>query len=172
MAHLTYVTDEGEHKLRLGEGIAVGRSVDNDLTLERDDSVSREHAAIRRSGGGYVVEDLGSQNGTYLERSGRRMRVTAPTELVDGDTIAIGDARLVYSAVETDNRADTQVVDQAVTQVLEGTRVGRVLPAVPPESTPATDGGRSGSRMLLLGASAFVGAAGAVLLAILLASLL
>ena len=64
------------------------------------------------------------------------------------------------------------MVDQAVTQVLEGTRVGRVLPAVPPESTPATDGGRSGSRMLLLGASAFVGAAGAVLLAILLASLL
>lgn len=172
MAHLTHVTDEGERTLALGETFTVGRSGDNDLTLEGDASVSREHAAIRRAEGGYVVEDLGSQNGTYVERSGSRMRVTAPTELADGDTIAIGDARLVYSAAGTDDPADTQVVDPQITQVPERTRVGQVLPVGVPEPTRAGGEGRSGSRMLLLCAAAFIGAVGAVVLAILVASVL
>lgn len=172
MAHLTHVTDDGERTLALGDSFTVGRSGDNDLTLEGDAAVSREHAAIRRAEGGYVVEDLGSQNGTYVERSGSRTRVTAPTELADGDTIAIGDARLVYSAAETDDPAATQVLDPEITQVPERTRVGQALPVGVPEPTPAGDEGRSRSRMLLLGAAAFIGAVGAVVLAILLASAL
>lgn len=59
--------------------------------------VSRRHARIRvpdTVDGAARLEDLGSTNGTYL--SGRA--VTAPAALVDGDTIALGEATLTFRA--------------------------------------------------------------------------
>ena len=56
-------------RLRLGSGpILIGRAEDSTLVLD-DDYASTRHARIVQQGRGYAVEDLGSTNGTYLDRA-------------------------------------------------------------------------------------------------------
>ncbi len=66
--------------------IIIGRESDNDIVLE-DPQVSRHHARLSEQAGGYVVEDLGSTNGTFL--NGRR--ITSATPISPGDTLGLGD---------------------------------------------------------------------------------
>lgn len=73
-------------RLRLGGGpVLIGRAEDSTLVLD-DDYASTRHARIVAQGHGYAVEDLGSTNGTYLDRS----RITAPTPVPVGVPIRIG----------------------------------------------------------------------------------
>lgn len=73
-------------RLRLGSGtILIGRAEDSTLVLD-DDYASTRHARIVQQGRGYAVEDLGSTNGTYLDRT----RITAPTPVPVGVPIRIG----------------------------------------------------------------------------------
>lgn len=63
-----------------------------DVDLDAHDQeakVSRRHARIRREGGRYVIEDLGSTNGTFVNR-GRRLIPGNPNILNDGDEIIVG----------------------------------------------------------------------------------
>lgn len=57
--------------------------------FDPDAKVSRRHARIRRTGGTYTVEDLGSTNGTYINR-GRRLLPGNPQQLNDGDEVIVG----------------------------------------------------------------------------------
>jgi predicted component of type VI protein secretion system len=57
-----------------------------------DDDVSREHATIRRQGEGWVIQDLGSRNGTAV--NGKRVKAAAT--LRPGDEVEIGDLVLVF----------------------------------------------------------------------------
>jgi len=75
-----------------GERTTVGRSPDCDIFLD-DVTVSRRHAVITAQGGRYVIEDLGSLNGTFLNR--HRIE-QAP--LSDDDELQIGKYRLVFLA--------------------------------------------------------------------------
>jgi pSer/pThr/pTyr-binding forkhead associated (FHA) protein len=70
--------------------VRAGRHPESDIFLD-DITVSRRHAEIVREGGRYVVRDVGSLNGTYLNRE----RVeSAP--LADGDELQIGTFKLVF----------------------------------------------------------------------------
>ncbi|MDX6612522.1 MAG: hypothetical protein QOD75_1708 [Blastocatellia bacterium] len=63
-----------------------------EIDLDADDpeaKVSRRHARISRREGGYAVEDLGSTNGTFINR-GRRLLPGDPQPLRDGDEIIVG----------------------------------------------------------------------------------
>lgn len=64
--------------------VTIGRSEDCDIVLT-ERQVSRHHAQIRRTDSQYILEDLGSKNGTYV--NGRQ--VTGPYILQDGDEIQI-----------------------------------------------------------------------------------
>ncbi len=69
----------------LDEELTIGRS--DKCTLVLDDTyVSQVHARIFARGDSYMVEDLGSTNGTYLNRR----RITSPSELHRGDQVKIG----------------------------------------------------------------------------------
>ena len=73
-------------RLRLGPGpILIGRAEDSTLVLD-DDYASTRHARITQQGQEYFLEDLGSTNGTYLDRA----RVTTPTPVPVGVPIRIG----------------------------------------------------------------------------------
>ena len=67
-----------------------GRHPESDIFLD-DVTVSRRHAEFAREGGGFVVRDVGSLNGTYLNRE--RIDVAA---LAGGDEVQIGKYRLVF----------------------------------------------------------------------------
>jgi pSer/pThr/pTyr-binding forkhead associated (FHA) protein len=72
--------------------VHAGRHPDSEIFLD-DVTVSRRHAEFKRSGGGFTVADVGSLNGTYVNRD-RIEKV----ELNDGDEVQIGKYRLVYYA--------------------------------------------------------------------------
>jgi hypothetical protein len=67
-----------------------GRHPDSDIFLD-DVTVSRRHAEFHREGGGFVVRDVGSLNGTYLNRERIETGV-----LAGGDEVQIGKYRLVF----------------------------------------------------------------------------
>ena len=76
---------EGERWVLDREQITIGRADDCDIVLPRR-QVSRYHARIERVNGGYVIRDLGSKNGTYV--NGERVS-GEPHRLADGDEIQV-----------------------------------------------------------------------------------
>jgi hypothetical protein len=68
-----------------GQQITLGRANDATLVLN-DDYASSRHARIFPQDGQWIVEDLGSTNGTYLDRQ----KVTRPTPVPVGVPIRIG----------------------------------------------------------------------------------
>ncbi|MCC7043094.1 MAG: FHA domain-containing protein [Acidobacteria bacterium] len=68
----------------------LGRSDDSHLQIARP-GVSRRHAVIMAASGGFVIQDLGSQNGVFV--NGERI---AEHALKDGDQVVIGDRTMVY----------------------------------------------------------------------------
>ncbi len=69
-----------------------GRHPDSDIFLD-DVTVSRRHAEFHREGGSFTVRDVGSLNGTYVNRE----RVESAS-LSNGDEVQIGKFRLVFIA--------------------------------------------------------------------------
>jgi len=65
--------------------ILIGRADDSTLVLD-DDYASTRHARIAQQGDDWYVEDLGSTNGTYLDRA----KVTGPTRVPLGIPVRIG----------------------------------------------------------------------------------
>jgi pSer/pThr/pTyr-binding forkhead associated (FHA) protein len=65
-------------------GISIGTTSDNDLRVS-DELASRRHARVDREGDEFTITDLGSTNGTFVNR--RRVRHEF---LHDGDEIRIG----------------------------------------------------------------------------------
>ena len=65
--------------------ILIGRADDSTLKLD-DDYASTRHARIAQQGEDWYVEDLGSTNGTYLDRA----KVTGPTRVPLGVPVRIG----------------------------------------------------------------------------------
>jgi pSer/pThr/pTyr-binding forkhead associated (FHA) protein len=72
--------------------VSAGRHPDSEIFLD-DVTVSRRHAEFRRGSDGYTVADVGSLNGTYVNRD--RIDEVA---LQGGDEVQIGKYRLVYFA--------------------------------------------------------------------------
>jgi pSer/pThr/pTyr-binding forkhead associated (FHA) protein len=69
----------------LGQELTIGRAEKCHVILD-DNYVSQVHARVFSRGDSYFVEDLGSTNGTYLNRK----RVGGATELQRGDRVKIG----------------------------------------------------------------------------------
>ena len=67
--------------------LTIGRRPPADVLL-RDDAVSGRHARVARQDGSWIVEDLGSTNGTFV--NGRRL--SGPAVLAAGDVLVTGSA--------------------------------------------------------------------------------
>lgn len=80
---------QGGGHLPLTEFTNFGRSEDNAVVF-KDIGVSTHHAVIRKDGAFWVVEDLGSTNGTWLNHK----RVEGPTVVKEGDLLQMGSQRM------------------------------------------------------------------------------
>jgi FhaA, N-terminal domain/FHA domain len=79
-------------RMRIGPaGATIGRSRQCEVVID-DPNVSRQHAEIRPRGGSWVVNDLGSTNGSSL--NGRR--IMSPEVLKPGDEIELGTAVITF----------------------------------------------------------------------------
>jgi tetratricopeptide (TPR) repeat protein len=83
-AGLEFGLDDGEY--------VIGRSQDNPICIP-DSSVSRKHVMVRNLGGGWVVTDLGSGNGTLL--NGEPISDEMP--LTHGDVLTLGDTEVTFN---------------------------------------------------------------------------
>ena len=75
-----------------GAQITLGRAPDSTIVID-DDYASSRHARIYESEGAWVVEDLGSTNGTWIDRT----RLTTPTVLPVGAPLRVGRTTLVIN---------------------------------------------------------------------------
>jgi adenylate cyclase len=75
----------------LSDNNVLGRSTTANVRLA-DREVSRKHSQIDKEGGDYVLRDLGSSNGTFLNGK----RIFAPTKLKDGDEVVIGTSKMEF----------------------------------------------------------------------------
>jgi hypothetical protein len=66
--------------------LTIGRDTTNEVVVN-DAEVSRKHARLTRSGGSYILEDLGSTNGTFVDGQ----RLMGPHALRPGDLILLGE---------------------------------------------------------------------------------
>lgn len=80
--------EESGRRIQLEDGLTIGRGATNSLSLSSR-GVSRQHADIVQQGNQWVIRDLGSTNGIYVNRKKVNTHLLSP-----GDMIAIGDALL------------------------------------------------------------------------------
>lgn len=88
--HVLQGPDKGRTFAALNEPSLIGRS--SDQIALTDHSASRRHAEIRPSSGSWILVDLNSSNGTYLNGQ----RVVAPVPLKHGDQIKVGSTLMVF----------------------------------------------------------------------------
>jgi hypothetical protein len=82
------VTGDKNHPLEGHGPWTVGRSQENDIVIS-DPNVSRRHARLSRADNGFIVEDLGSTNGTLLDGAPiDRERIESGDELTFGQSTA------------------------------------------------------------------------------------
>ena len=101
--------------------ITIGRESGNFVQLD-DNEVSRRHAEIRRVEGRFVVGDLKSSNGTYVNN-----RKVERADLTSGDQIQIGRTVMVYSKDRDDERVIGLVDIVAPTNNADGSRIVRTM---------------------------------------------
>ncbi len=81
------------------EVLMAGRDVTNDIVIG-DAEMSRQHARLTRTPGGYVLEDLGSTNGTFVNGE----RLMAPRVLNPGDLVGMGETvTMTFDAVSPES---------------------------------------------------------------------
>ncbi len=109
-----------------------GREAGNDIAIE-DSQISRHHARLSRQGNSFVVEDLGSTNGTFV--NGRR--VTGPVLLSNGDMLGFADT--IVLAVQIQNpMSDATVVSLGAGSTGVGPSTApSFAPPPPPPARPA-----------------------------------
>ena len=99
MASLRILSDDGSERVveLRDRKLQIGRGRDNDIVLpDSQKGVSRTHAELRYENGRYVIVDLQSQNGTWL--NGQRVeRAEVPPDA----EITVGEYRLRFQQADT-----------------------------------------------------------------------
>jgi pSer/pThr/pTyr-binding forkhead associated (FHA) protein len=111
----------------------IGRTEENDI-VNPDIRISRKHSLVQRQGNHYMLIDLGSTNGTFLNGN----RIFKPTRLKDGDLILIGALEYAFcQPTDADapdlNREDSGVQRTAVVVGKISCWMLLVLPPRPPD---------------------------------------
>jgi serine/threonine protein kinase len=119
-------------EIQIRDELVIGRQASEEGQLGQDAEISREHARIGRSGDHFVIEDMESTNGTFV--NGRR--ITKPEILSPGDRIQVGATTLVVQ-VSVPSAAPPRAAPDADTRSSSHMSVPEAAPPeVPTELTP------------------------------------
>lgn len=113
-----------------------GRDVANDIVLG-DPEVSRQHARLTRTPGGYVLEDLGSTNGSFVNGE----RLSSPRVLNPGDLLGMSEKitltfEMAIPEVAATVASPAAGVERAAPTIQEASRPPVEPPVVAPPSAP------------------------------------
>jgi pSer/pThr/pTyr-binding forkhead associated (FHA) protein len=109
-----------------GDQLNIGRDSSNEIVIN-DAEVSRRHSRLTFQGGKYVLEDLGSTNGTFVNGQ----RLAGPRVLKAGEVVSFGEQIVLVFEVTTNDPGATMVSPRAAA-VPSASR-----PATPPPPPPA-----------------------------------
>jgi predicted component of type VI protein secretion system len=108
------------------EEMFIGRDLSNDIVIN-DPEISRRHSRLFNQGNSFVLEDLGSTNGTFVNGQ----RLMGPNLLRPGDVITFGERMsLVYESSEYDQ--DATMVSPSARPSYEDQGPAQVFSAPPP----------------------------------------
>jgi hypothetical protein len=111
-----------------GDLLSIGRDSSNEISVN-DAEISRRHARLMFQGGKYVLEDMGSTNGTFVNGQ----RLTGPRVLKSGEVISLGEQIVfVYEAVDSDPGAT----------MVSPRQVPEARPVAPPPPPPQSFAGQ------------------------------
>ena len=96
-------------QIEVEDELEIGRMARGDGNLAGDIEISRRHARIWRDGSAYMLEDLGSMNGTFV--NGRRLE--APFTLSSGDEIQMGGTTVVVGSIAAATPAHEPLAEPA-----------------------------------------------------------
>src|SRR5262245_3619536 len=97
----------------------IGRDVSNDIVIN-DAEVSRNHARLTSQSGGFLLEDLASTNGTFVNGQ----RLIGPKLLNPGDVVGLGETVVLEYSV--------MMADAGATVIAAAPMAPRVAPTPPP----------------------------------------
>jgi len=112
-----------------GDQLTIGRDSTNEITIN-DAEVSRRHARLTFQGGKYVLEDLGSTNGTFVNGQ----RLAGPRVLKAGEVVSFGEQIVLVFEASTFDPAATVASPRVAAAVPSVPR-----PVAPPPPAPTTD---------------------------------
>lgn len=137
--------------------IILGRDIGNEIVIN-DGEISRRHTRLLIQEGGYVVEDLGSTNGTFVNGQ----KITGPHVLESGQTIRLGEnITLSYEIAGFDPDA-TLASGQSAPSSSAPPAPAQPAPAMQAPASPAAAAGQGGladlmnNRNLLIGCGALL----------------
>jgi hypothetical protein len=114
-----------------GDQIVIGRDSSNGVVIN-DAEISRKHSRLTFQGGKYVLEDLGSTNGTFVNGQ----RLAGPVVLKSGDVVSLGEQIvLMYDALSVDAGA-TVISSRKSASAPVIPPSAQVVPPPPNYSTP------------------------------------
>ncbi len=135
-----------------GDQLFIGRDAAHAVSIN-DAEVSRKHARLTFQGGKYVIEDLGSTNGTFVNGQ----RLVSPAVLKPGDVVSLGEQIvLMYEGLSSD--AGATMIGRKGARTAVGAPAAQVPPAPaytpPPAASPATSAPARRNLPLLIGGGA------------------
>ena len=74
--------------------VSIGRDAPCELVITDDPDLSRRHARLFWNGSSWMLEDLGSSNGTFIGEFQAARRLSGPTAIKDGHIFRVGLTRL------------------------------------------------------------------------------
>jgi predicted component of type VI protein secretion system len=118
-----------------GDQIDIGRDSTNEIVIN-DAEISRRHARLTFQGGKYVLEDLGSTNGTFVNGQ----RLAGPRVLKSGEVVSFGEQIVVIFEALTAADAGATVASSRASAIPAASRPAMVPPPPPAQyvgSVPA-----------------------------------
>jgi FHA domain len=134
-----------------GDQIVIGRDSSNGVVIN-DAEISRKHARLTFQGGKYVLEDLGSTNGTFVNGQ----RLAGPAVLKSGDVVSFGEQIvLMFDALSADAGA-TVISSRKNAPAPVVPPSAQVVPPPPNYSTPLVPVKKNNLTLILIVVGALV----------------